>query len=66
MEEGIVRWFDPAKGYGFIERKGGADLFVHYSSIAGEGYRTLVKGDKVQFEIEKGSHGDTAVNVCRI
>ena len=66
MEEGIVKWFEPSKGYGFIQRKNGEDVFVHYKSIAAEGYRTLSKGDRVQFEIENGPEGKTAVNVCKL
>ncbi len=53
METGTVKWFNNAKGYGFISRENGEDVFVHYKSVTGEGYKTLNQGDKVQFEVEK-------------
>jgi CspA family cold shock protein len=60
---GRVKWFDDVKGYGFIGRNGGPDVFVHYSAISGEGYRTLTGGDLVQFEIVQGPRGLEAANV---
>ncbi len=66
METGKVKWFNNAKGYGFITREGGEDLFVHFKSILGEGYRTLKEGETVQFEVEQGAKGLQAVNVSRV
>jgi CspA family cold shock protein len=65
MEEGTVKWFNAAKGYGFISRSTGEDVFVHYRSIQGEGYKTLNQGEKVQFDVEQGPKGLQAVNVRR-
>jgi cold shock protein len=62
---GIVKWFNNAKGYGFIGRDDGPDVFVHYSGIQGLGYRTLSEGDCVEFEIVQGSKGPQAANVER-
>ncbi len=66
MEKGVVKWFNGAKGYGFIQRESGEDVFVHYKAIAGEGYKTLNEGDKVQFDVEKGPKGLQASNVSKI
>ena len=63
MEKGTVKWFNNAKGYGFITRENGEDLFVHFKSIVGEGYKTLKQGEKVQFEVEQGQKGLQAMNV---
>jgi cold shock protein len=63
---GRVKWFNNAKGYGFIGRDGGADVFVHYSAIVGDGYRTLQEGDAVEFEIAQGQKGPQAANVVKI
>ncbi len=63
MAEGTVKWFNPRKGYGFIATADGRDVFVHYSSISGEGYKTLVEGDAVTFEIAEGEKGQRAQNV---
>lgn len=63
MEEGTVKWFNAAKGYGFISRQSGEDVFVHYRSIAGDGYKTLNEGEKVQFDVEQGPKGLQAINV---
>jgi len=63
MATGRVKWFNDAKGYGFIERDGGEDVFVHYSAIAGEGYRTLGEGAVVEFDIEEDAKGPRAANV---
>jgi CspA family cold shock protein len=60
---GTVKWFNGSKGYGFIERSGGADVFVHYSAIQSDGFRNLQEGQKVEFSIEKGPKGLQAVNV---
>ena len=64
--QGIVRWFNNSKGYGFIGRDDGPDLFVHYTAIVGEGYKTLNEGDKVEFEIVQGPKGPQASNVVKL
>ncbi|MBN2091242.1 cold-shock protein [candidate division KSB1 bacterium] len=66
MEKGTVKWFNSAKGYGFISRENGDDVFVHYQSIVGDGYRSLEEGDKVEFNVEKGAKGLQAVNVVKL
>ena len=67
MEKGTVKWFDNAKGYGFISREnGGKDVFVHHSAIEGTGYKSLEEGQKVQFEVTQGQKGDQAVNVAKV
>ncbi len=63
---GNVKWFNNAKGYGFIGRDDGPDVFVHYSAIAGDGYRTLQEGDPVEFEIAPGPKGPQAANVKKL
>src|SRR5205085_8593286 len=63
---GTVKWFNGAKGYGFIAREGGEDVFVHFSAIQGEGYRNLEEGQKVEFTIEKGPKGLQAANVVKV
>ena len=63
---GQVKWFNNAKGYGFIGREGGADVFVHYSAITGEGYRSLQEGDTVEFEIVQGQKGPQAAEVVKV
>ncbi len=63
MATGTVKWFNESKGYGFIEQEDGADLFVHYSSITAEGFKTLHEGDKVEFDIEESPKGPRAANV---
>eukprot|EP00343_Euplotes_focardii_P008097 CAMPEP_0205820960 /NCGR_PEP_ID=MMETSP0206-20130828/3943_1 /ASSEMBLY_ACC=CAM_ASM_000279 /TAXON_ID=36767 /ORGANISM="Euplotes focardii, Strain TN1" /LENGTH=111 /DNA_ID=CAMNT_0053116091 /DNA_START=44 /DNA_END=379 /DNA_ORIENTATION=+ len=65
-EVGTVKWFDPAKGYGFIVRDSGDDLFVHYSSINGDGYRSLEEGQRVEFEVGDGSKGPVAAQVALV
>jgi CspA family cold shock protein len=62
-ESGIVKWFNDAKGYGFIERDEGGDVFVHYSAILGVGFRSLSEGQRVEFEVEEGLKGLQARNV---
>ena len=63
---GKVKWFNNAKGYGFIGQEGGADVFVHYSAIQGEGYKTLQEGDTVEFDVTEGQKGPQAENVVKI
>ena len=63
MATGKVKWFDDAKGYGFIEREDGEDVFVHFSSIAGQGFRSLAEGTTVEFEVEQDTKGPRAKNV---
>lgn len=63
MSDGKVKWFNPRKGYGFIATADGRDIFVHYSSISGDGYKTLVEGDAVTFDIVEGEKGLRAENV---
>jgi len=65
-EKGRVKWFNNKKGFGFIERENGEDVFVHYSSIAGQGYKTLNEGDMVEFEVVKREKGLQAVNVVKL
>ena len=60
---GTVKWFNPEKGFGFIEREGGEDVFVHFSAIKAEGYKSLEEGQKVEFDIENGQRGAQAANV---
>lgn len=66
MAVGKVKWFSNQKGYGFIEQENGEDVFVHFSAIQGEGYKTLEEGQKVQFDIVDGQKGPQAANVVRI
>ena len=67
MATGTVKWFNDAKGYGFIQpAEGGNDLFVHHSQIAGEGFKTLAEGAKVEFETREGTKGPEATNVVAI
>ena len=63
MEQGKVKWFNAEKGFGFIEREGGDDVFVHFSAIQGEGFKTLEEGQEVTFEVEQGQRGPQATNV---
>lgn len=63
--KGTVKWFNNAKGYGFIGRESGADVFVHYSAITAEGYKSLQEGDQVEFEIAQGPKGPQAANVTK-
>ncbi len=66
MNEGKVKWFNEKKGFGFIQQDGGQDLFVHYSAITGEGFKTLAEGQKVRFEVEETTKGLKAKNVQAI
>jgi CspA family cold shock protein len=66
LEEGTVKWFDNKKGYGFIERENGDDVFVHFSAINIDGYKTLNEGQKVNFEIVDGPKGKQASNVTAV
>jgi len=66
MVKGTVKWFNDQKGYGFITPENGKDVFVHHSSIQGEGYKSLSEGQQVEFEIEKGPKGDQATNVVKL
>jgi len=63
MSEGIVKWFNASKGFGFIEREDGSDIFVHYSAINADGYKSLDEGAKVQFDVVDGQKGPAAANV---
>jgi len=65
MMNGTVKWFNESKGFGFISRDDGDDVFVHYSSILGNGFKTLLEGDAVSFELEEGPKGLKAVNVVK-
>jgi CspA family cold shock protein len=64
-ETGTVKWFNGQKGYGFITRDSGGDVFVHYSAIEGQGFRNLEEGDRVEFTVEQGQKGPSAANVRR-
>ena len=64
--QGTVKWFNAGKGYGFISREGGEDVFVHYTALQAEGYRTLDEGQRVEFTIERGSKGLQASNVVAL
>ena len=63
MATGIVKWFNDAKGYGFITQEGGEDVFVHYSAIQAQGFKSLAEGDRVEFEVTRGPKGLQAANV---
>lgn len=64
--EGTVKWFNAEKGFGFIEREDGDDVFVHFSAIQSDGFKTLEEGQTVEFEVEEGPKGLQAANVCRL
>ena len=66
MENGTVKWFNAEKGFGFISREDGSDVFVHFSAIQGEGFKTLEEGQKVSFEIVEGDRGPQAANIVKL
>lgn len=66
MTQGKVKWFNDAKGFGFVQQDGGPDVFVHFSAIQADGFRTLAEGDKVEFEVVQGPKGLQAANVRKI
>jgi len=66
MHQGVVKWFNAEKGYGFIEVDGGSDVFVHYTAIQEEGFKTLEGGQRVQFDIVQGERGPQAANVIKL
>lgn len=66
MTTGRVKWFNDSKGFGFLEQEQGGDIFVHFSAISGEGFKSLAEGDAVSFDIVKGPKGLQAANVTRI
>ncbi len=66
MANGVVKWFNDKKGYGFIEKEEGGDVFVHYSAISMSGFKTLAEGDRVAFEVEQGDKGPAAANVTKL
>ena len=63
---GTIKWFNDAKGFGFITREGGPDVFVHYSAVNSDGFKSLAEGDKVEFEIVEGQKGPQAANVVKV
>ena len=65
MANGVVKWFNDAKGFGFIEQENGVDVFVHFSSIQGDGFKSLTEGDAVTFDIVQGAKGPQAANVVK-
>ena len=66
MTQGTVKWFNAEKGFGFIEVEGGNDVFVHFSAIQGDGFKTLDEGQKVEFEVEDGNRGPQATNIVKL
>ncbi len=66
MEKGTVKWFNDSKGFGFLEQENGEDVFVHFSAIAGDGFKSLAEGDRVTFDVVKGPKGLQAANVTRV
>ncbi len=66
MAKGTVKWFNESKGFGFITSEDGSDVFVHYSSIQGNGFKSLAEGDQVSFDVEQGPKGPKAINVVKL
>jgi CspA family cold shock protein len=66
MQEGTVKWFNNKKGWGFIQKQDGGDVFVHYSAIKGDGYKSLAEGDRVRFDVEDAAKGPSATNVEKV
>lgn len=66
MAQGTVKWFNDTKGFGFIGQEGGEDVFVHYSAVEGDGFRSLTEGDRVEFDVQQGPKGLQASNVRKI
>ena len=66
MASGVVKWFNEKKGYGFIESDDGGDVFVHFSAIQEDGFKTLIEGERVTFDIEQGQKGPAAANVVKV
>ena len=65
MAQGTVKWFNDSKGFGFIEQEDGEDVFVHFSAVQGDGFKTLAEGDRVEFEVQQGPKGLQAANVMK-
>lgn len=66
MAKGVVKWFNDKKGFGFIEQENGDDVFVHFSAIQGDGFKSLAEGQQVSFEVSQGAKGPQAVNVSKL
>jgi CspA family cold shock protein len=66
VAQGTVKWFNDSKGFGFIEQEDGEDVFVHFSAVQGDGFKTLAEGDRVEFEVQQGPKGLQAANVTKI